>query len=130
MIRTVLASLAASALLFAESACQEPPQPTKAPTAKETTQGPPPRPEKGVEGIPGCPVNTGTVEEVYYGTVTKSQAENRVGTERIFVLRWVNKRDMPGGGCWQQTGFAITAANDRQLSKCQKGDAWTACTHE
>lgn len=127
MIKYLALTAALALVSFTATACPEEGSPE--PTAK-TTQGPPPRPEKGVEGIPGCPVNTGTVEEVYYGTVTKSQAENRVGTERIFVLRWVAKRSMPGGGCWQQTAFAITAANDRMLFKCQKGDPWISCTHE
>lgn len=138
----VLFTLAVLAGLFALGACtpvEDGAPKTAQPTAETTWTGPvspdqrPPRPAEGVESIEGCPVNAGIVVDIYHGMITKSQADNRVGAEATFVLRWVNDRDHPSGngGCWQQTAFTDPKADDR-LAPCQiegqrKGSNWPSC---
>ncbi len=143
MIKIVALVLAALFAIGATtSACAKGSDPKPTVTADKPTREPgpvppddrPKRPAEGVEGIEGCPVNSGIVVDIYHGVITKSQGENRAGLEATFVLRWVNDHDHPSGngGCWQQTAWTDPDA-DRRLAECNiegiKDDGlnWPSC---
>ncbi len=139
IIVTLAIVLAGLCLVAAECAGGETTPTNRPTTAEPTWTGPvppdqrPDRPAEGVETIQGCPVTGGIVVDIYHGTITKSQADNRVGAEATFVLRWVNDLDHQSGngGCWQQTAFTDPAA-DQRLESCQiegqrEGSNWPSC---